>query len=146
MKEQDAKDLKRLLTKRRAEVSAEIEHIDGLLRTLESAPTSTQLTTPRMNLHDIAVTNDEEVYGPFPVEKLRGMKQKQAMLCIAKHYGGVIRTQDLKRYLQAAGLMKKTKHASGMAQHLVVNSDLFDRISTGLYRLRSETPASEHIN
>ncbi len=68
------------------------------------------------------------------------MTQTKALMQIAQYYGGLIRTQDLKRYLQAAGLMKKSKNAGGMTYRLVANNDLFERISTGLYRLKESHP------
>jgi hypothetical protein len=151
MRTQDKRTLMNLLKLRRVDVVAqrelcdkELEHIEGMLKSL-AVPEASAIHGPApLTLASEAAEAAEVPRAPFPVDRIKGMTQKDAMVLIAKHYGGVIRTTDLRRCLQAAGLMIKTPHASTIVNRLINTSELFDHLSTGLYRLR-ESESTEPV-
>ncbi len=79
-----------------------------------------------------ALTNSSE----FPIEKIKELSQARAMVVIAKHYGGILRVSDLQRILLESGLMKATPNAPNIVGRLIRDSERFERISQGLYRLK----------
>jgi hypothetical protein len=75
----------------------------------------------------------------FPLRKIRGMTQTQAVIEIAKYNGGEIRSLDIKPILVAAKLMKNSKNAAHMVNGVINRSGMFERIGRGRYRLK-ESP------
>lgn len=77
----------------------------------------------------------------FPTGKLRGLTQPQALMVIAKHYGGTIKAQDAKRIMIKAGVMKETKNSTNITHNLILRTGKFERIAPGEYRLKQEANA-----
>jgi hypothetical protein len=75
--------------------------------------------------------------GPFPYAKIRGMSQPRATIAIARHFNGFLRTKQLTEILVDSGLMKNTKNAASICSRLIRESERFERISEGFYRLRT---------
>lgn len=71
-----------------------------------------------------------------PPLSLRGLSQKQAVIAIAKANGGVVKAQDAKRLMIEAGIMKNTKNSTRMVHNAIINSERFDRIAPGEFRLK----------
>jgi hypothetical protein len=67
---------------------------------------------------------------------LRGLSHKQAVIAIAKFYGGVIKAQYAKRLMIEAGVMSNTKNSTRMVHNAIINSDRFERIAPGEFRLK----------
>jgi hypothetical protein len=72
----------------------------------------------------------------FPINKIRNMTQTQALIAIAEHNGGTIRSLEVKSILIAAKLMKNSKNAAGMVNGIIARSEAFTRIRRGEYRLK----------
>jgi len=70
--------------------------------------------------------------------KLRGMTHKQAVVAIAKQNNGFIRSLDAKKLMIRAGIMKDTRNASRMVHNAIKGTHLFEPISPGKFRLKSE--------
>jgi len=62
--------------------------------------------------------------------------QLAALIAIAKHNGGILRTRDAKPLLQRMHLMKVTKNASNILYNVINRSERFDNVGPGVYRLR----------
>ncbi len=118
--------------KRKAAVS--IKHVQAEIRALEDDPK--KLVYARAD-GICEVANEAYFEKPVPLEKLQGMSQPQAAVAVARHYGGLVRIADLIRILQEAGLVKSKKNAANIVYRVIVNSDRFVRVATGLYRLKS---------
>ncbi len=149
MTESDAIALKRL-TDLKEDLKKKLEQVEGTIQQIRDAAAKrdaavadkrtahwTQKIDTLLNSID---TQAESRASSFPLEKLRGMTQTKAMITIAKYYDGVLRPRDLQKLLIDAGLMKKSKNAANMTHHLIVDSDRFERVSHGLYRLKTHKP------
>lgn len=97
----------------------EIEHITATMRSLQQ---------PAGRATTAAV---EE----FPIGKLRKLTQVQALVVIAKHYGGTFKAQEAKRLLIRAGVMRETKNSTNIIHAVILRSEKFERVRPGEYRL-----------
>ncbi len=77
----------------------------------------------------------------FPLKKLKGMTQTQALLEIAKYNGGTIKTLEVKPILIGSGIMRSTKNSARMIHGLISRSEAFERIGRGEYRLKAKPQA-----
>jgi hypothetical protein len=88
-------------------------------------------------------TQEAGVAGPAVTVKatitpnLRGLSQKQAVIAIARFNGGVIKAQHAKRLMIEAGVMSNTKNSTRMVHNAIINSERFDRIAPGEFRLKA---------
>lgn len=73
----------------------------------------------------------------FPIAKLRGLSQRQAVVVIATYTGGTLKAQVAKHILLRAGLMKNTRNATNMVHNAFVQSGKFERIGKGEFRLKT---------
>lgn len=81
------------------------------------------------------------------VRKLRGLSQSEAMLRIAEERDGVLRITEAKEILLGAKMIKgNPKHAYGHLVTLVKNSDLYDKVAPGTWRLRSTGSTDEPVD
>jgi hypothetical protein len=140
MNSKDKAEYKRLMIERRKECERERQEflaaakareeesvlIDKQLRLLDER---TSFATPLVQLPYTARV--------FDISRLKGMSQPEAVIAIAKFQNGIVKTDDLIQILQTAGLMRKTRNAGNIAYRLLNNSDRFERIATGCYRLKS---------
>jgi len=97
----------------------EIDNIEETLRSIGKA--------------DTAVPEKEE---SFPIAKLRKLTQVQALVVIAKHYGGTFKAQEAKRLLIKAGVMRETKNSTNIIHAVILRSEKFDRVRPGEYKLK----------
>jgi len=104
------------------ELDQEIEHVTATMRSLQKP----------------AVTVTATVSFDFPIGKLRKLTQVQALMVIAKHYGGTIKAQEAKRLLIRAGVMRETKNSTNIIHAVILRSEKFERVRPGEYRLKSE--------
>jgi hypothetical protein len=100
----------------------EIEHVTATMRSLQQ-PTSRASS---------AVAEE------FPVGKLRKLTQVQALVVIAKHYGGTFKAQEAKRLLIKAGVMRETKNSTNIIHAVILRSEKFERVRPGEYRLKTD--------
>jgi hypothetical protein len=116
-----------LLTKRDSlfkplqQLDEELEHISAAILSLQKCSQK-----PAQDLNAIE----------FPIGKLRGFTQVQALVAIAKHNNGVIRAQEAKRMLIRAGVMRETKNSTNVIHAVIIRSEKFERIRPGEYRLK----------
>jgi hypothetical protein len=111
------------------ELEQEIEHVDGTLRSLQKP----------------AVTVTASISFDFPVGQLRKLTQVQALMVIAKHYGGTFKAQEAKRLLIKAGVMRETKNSTNIIHAVIVRSEKFEKVRPGEYRLKT-APANNAGN
>jgi len=81
-----------------------------------------------------------ETQSDFPLTKLRGLSHAQAVVVIARQSGGVLKAQDAKRIMIAAGIMRETKNSTNMTHNAIIQSGKFDRIGRGEFRLKDSNP------
>jgi hypothetical protein len=103
------------------EVDELIEHVDATLKSIQKPAAS----------FTVAISVVE-----FPIAKLRGLTQVQALTVIAKHYGGTLKAQEAKRLLIRAGVMRETKNSTNTIHAVIRRSDKFDAVRPGEYRLK----------
>src|SRR5882672_1966570 len=72
----------------------------------------------------------------FPIANLRSMSQRDAVIALARHNGGILEAQDAKKMLIQSGCMSNTKNSSNMTHNAIVQSGQFERIGRGVYRLK----------
>jgi hypothetical protein len=122
-------DLKRDMLARReqlrrplAQLELEIEHVSATLA---------------LALRENKPDNSSSELPDFPIAKLRGLSQRQAVIAIAQYSGGTLKAQTAKQILLRAGLMKNTKNATNMTHNAFVQSGKFERIGKGEFRLKT---------
>ncbi len=88
------------------------------------------------------------VASEWEAPKLRGMTHKQAVVAIAKHNNGVIKSREAKKLMIRAGVMSETKNASRMVHNAIKSTNRFVSIGPGEYRLKEAGvgPASTSIS
>ena len=104
------------------EVDDLIEHVDATLRSIQRPAMSVTAT----------------VSIEFPIGKLRGLTQVQALTVIAKHHGGTFKAQEAKRLLIRAGVMRETKNSTNTIHAVIRRSEKFDPVRPGEYRLKAD--------
>jgi hypothetical protein len=106
------------------ELDQEIEHVSATILSLQRKMQPASFTA--------------SVTGDFPIAKLRGKTQVQALVVIAKHYDGIVRAQEAKRLLIRAGVMRQTKNSTNVIHAVIIRSEKFERVRPGEYRLKTE--------
>lgn len=106
------------------EIEKELEHITATLAVV---------------LRDIKTAPNEETTD-FPVAKLRGLTHRQSVVAIARHNGGRLTAQEAKKILIRAGIMANTKNTTNMVHNAIIQSEKFDRVGRGEFRLRESKP------
>ncbi len=104
----------------------DLAHILGTIACMERGKESVS--------NPLLTTFARELEGP----KLRGLTHKQAVVAIAKHNSGVIKSLDAKKLMIRAGIMKDTRNASRMVHNAIKGTHLFDPIAPGKFRLKTE--------
>lgn len=108
------------------ELDQEIEHVDATLRSIQKPGPAVSFTA--------VLTVD------FPISKLRNLTQVQALVVIAKHYGGTFKAQEAKRLLIRAGVMRETKNSTNTIHAVIRRSEKFNPVRPGEYRLKEASP------
>ena len=106
----------------------DLEHMTGMID-FYSRNAPTQGTS-------LAVPGSAVTFRATISANIRGLSHKQAVVAIAKFNGGVIKAQQAKRQMIEAGIMRNTKNSTRMVHNAIVNSDRFDRIAPGEFRLK----------
>ena len=119
---------------------SDLEHLKATIRLLKEQEFASGSYAKATVLHPIPTTRGVAVLVPdaprIQLERLHGLSQPRAMIAIAKHYGGYLRTRDLSKTLIAAGLMRPTKNSQSIASRLIRDSERFERITDGYYKLK----------
>jgi len=112
----------------------DLRNILGTISFYERNSLMLEVSAPKVSLENMTVV------GIFGASSLRGMSHRQAVITIAKHNGGIVRTQEAKRLMITAGVMRDTKNATHMVHNAIISSERFVRIGRGEYRLRVPAP------
>lgn len=121
-----------------------LEELRNLLRDMESDAESIRATIAVIEQrHRSAPTPVSFAPSSFEEEKptlpnVSGFTQLQAIVALAKHYGGTVKALDAKNFLLSSGLMRKTKNANNIVHSTIIRSGRFERIGPGEYRLLKE--------
>ena len=107
-----------LAVNRLADIEKDIAAIEGALRVLRTR----------------AAGNTPEIIDP---KKLRGKSQLEALKYIARRSKGEVKVTDARRLLLHAGLIRNPKNASSILYTVINRSEMFERVGTGIYRLKS---------
>lgn len=79
--------------------------------------------------------------------RLHGLNQFQALVRIAEEHNGVLRVTDARDIFVQVGLARgKPRNVPGHIHHMLRNSDLFEYVEPGMFRLvesEARTPASQ---
>src|SRR6185312_16432656 len=97
-----------------------LEELRNLLRDMESDAESIRATIAVIEQRtrsapspvSLAPSTFEEEKPPLP--NVGGFTQLQAIIALAKHYGGTVKALDAKNFLLSSGLMRKTKNANNI--------------------------------
>ena len=81
--------------------------------------------------------------GEFPLAKLRGLSQAQAVIAIAKHNGGIVKAQDAKRIMIRAGILRETKNSTNIVHNAIIRGEKFERTGRGEFRLKETKPKTD---
>jgi hypothetical protein len=120
-----------------AQAEEDLRNILGTIAFYErSRPTMTVQITATASVAP-ATRPIAAVVGVFGAANLRGMTHKQAVIAIAKHSGGIVKAQTAKHLLIQAGVMRQTKNSTRMVHNAIINSDRFERIGPGEFRLKT---------
>ena len=141
----DEKELEVRLEKMRRpflELEADLEHIKGTVAFYERKATEAANAAAELApLAESLATPDS-----IPLSRLKSLSHSDAVIAIAKHNGGVVRTQEAKQLMIKAGIMSKTKNSTNMAHNAIKRTGRFERVSPGQYRLKTkEEPKIEDI-
>ena len=112
-------------------VEKEIEHVTATITSLQRKP------GPAASFK-LSISVD------FPIAKLRGKTQVQALVAIANHNNGIVRAQEAKRLLIRAGVMRETKNSTNIIHAVILRSEKFERVRPGEYRLKG-TSSNGHL-
>jgi hypothetical protein len=113
-----------------ANIDKEIEHVTATIASLQRKGVPVSVTA--------SISID------FPLSRIRGKTQVEALVAIAKHYDGIVRAQEAKKLLIKAGVMRETKNSTNIIHAVIVRSEKFDRVRPGEYRLKgTETESSD---
>lgn len=131
-------ELKRQLSQEREklmvpvrEIDATIEHIKAALAICLHGSDSDKVDAAKRDKPE--VTNSQ-------IGKLRGMTQMEAVVEIAKHFGGILYLRQAVRIMVQAGVMANTKNVKQMVTNAVKRTGRFERIGRGEYRLKPPPP------
>jgi hypothetical protein len=113
-----------------AQAEEDLRSIAGTIAFYERSAPVPQSATLNLTANPVSV---------FSAASIRNMTQKQAVVAIARHNGGIIRAQEAKHLMIQAGIMKVTKNSTRMVHNAIISSDRFDRIAPGTFRLRVST-------
>ena len=113
-----------------------LEHLNATIRLLEHEPIEAGIVAR------FVPQSGEE----FPIGKLRRLTQVQAVVAIAKHYGGVVKAQDAKHLMIRAGVMRNTKNSTNITHNVITRSGQFERIAPGEYRLKQPLQSPKEGN
>jgi hypothetical protein len=80
-------------------------------------------------------TDLEEALPAVSIEQVRGMKQLEALIYIARHNNNRVRIVDAKKLLGKAGVMKVSKNSYGILYTVITRSEKFKRCGPGEYEL-----------
>jgi len=121
-----------------AQAEKDLEHVVGVidLYNRDMGP----LPKPTTSVPTAVVVTAKNAIGG--VLDIRGLSQKQAVIAIAKHNGGIVRAQEAKRMMISAGIMRETKNSTRMVHNAIITSGRFERIAPGEFRLKVVTPPS----
>jgi hypothetical protein len=77
-------------------------------------------------------------------KRLAGLTQKDALRVIAQEYGGLLKVTEAKRILVTYGLAKgKPRYVRGHLYNLLSESDEYEHVEPGVYRLRESDAPSQ---
>lgn len=124
-------------------VEQEIEQLEGGIRKLQSildefeSANSSLLANENQALAAIVdrqqrIADNRE----YPFQKLQGLTRIDVAKAIARDFGGYLTTYAFRKILADSGVLRSTNQVGSVASRLLVNSEDFERISEGLYRLK----------
>jgi len=111
------------------EIDKEIEHVRATIASLRN--------TSSDHLHEPKIFGNE-----FPIARIKGMTQVQALATIARSQGGLIQAQEAKNLLIRAGLMRRTKNSTSTIHSVIIRSGRFQRVNPGEYRIKDFAQSS----
>jgi hypothetical protein len=135
-------------------LEADLAHLKASIHLLKEQSSALEAISAAMSFNLVNLAKPKDIAGlvvpdppPISPERLHGLSQPRAMVVIAKHYGGYLRTKDLTKILIKAGLMKLTKNSQSIASRLIRESERFERITDGFYKLKNiESPATQEAD
>lgn len=127
-----------------ADFARAIDELERILAYMEDAPPERDNTIPPP-IGPSLVPATAPLFPPAPPtrladagwsRRLRGLTQRQALVRIAQDNGGVIRTTDVRDIFIRVGLAKgNPRNVNGHVHHILTQSDSFERVSPGTFRL-----------
>jgi hypothetical protein len=118
------------------QLEADLQHIQGAIAFYRRNTSS--LRVADFDAEIKVATATPEMLPMIPLSRLKGLSHSNAAIAIARHNGGVVRTQEAKRLMIKAGIMSNTKNSTNMAHNAIKRTEMFDKVSPGEYRLRSD--------
>jgi hypothetical protein len=137
-KQQDLSTQLQMVTKQLDSVSVTLDLIGNALADPLEAAEKDQVSltevVPTLSIHNSTVLD---------ISSLQGMTQLQALKKIALHFGGQFYTTAAKSLMLQGGLIKTAKNANNIIFNVIQRSGAFDRVSPGVYRLKTKPTRPE---
>ena len=106
----------------------------------DGGPADASVLDPTLPAATDVTTRTRATRGPNWKRELSGLEQRQAIVRIAELCGGTIRVQAAGRiFLDACITRTKAKTINGQIHRLIKESERFERVEAGTYRLRDES-------
>ena len=74
----------------------------------------------------------------YPIESLVGLSRLGVAMEVAKKNGGYVTPVALRKILAWSGIMRGTKQISSISSRVLAESDSFEKVWPGLYRLKTQ--------
>ena len=129
----------RALEVRNAELQAVIRQLEEALDRLEPRQLQIPISASgdqfaaMVERQERAVENDEL----YSAEKFKGKQRIAIAVALAKDFGGYISTSAFRKVLSKPGVLKSTSQIVSVASRVLANSDEFERVWEGVYKLKN---------
>jgi hypothetical protein len=111
-------------------VAKKLEHVSATLALLDAEDE----TPVGRVIHGVPTA------GVIDIQSLQNLTQLQALRKIALQGDGTFATTTAKQLLLKSGLIKNPKNANNILFSVINRSGLFERVTPGVYRLKSDKP------
>ena len=132
----EATDLRNIQKKLVAQVADLERQLSEARKDLAAVNRSLELLNPSPN-SSAAVEHRPDL--GVEIEEIQGQEILDALLLIARKNNGVLRTRQARKLLQQAELLPAGPRSSNILWKAIVQSEMFEHVKQGEYRLREES-------
>ncbi len=121
------------------------EQLRGVILQLEcgssrqDAQSTPAAVSDRAALNEMFIRLEAIDLTKFPVERMKGLPRIEIAKAIADRFQGYVSTSAFRKVLSQPGVLKSARQVGSVASRVLMQSDEFDRLWEGLYRLKQAT-------